>query len=184
LQTTIEGSLSQTGLGYGSTNLREQLLRSLDSSREYRHAFAEEKIRSGLAAQVKTIRERREMSQSQFAKELGKSQSWISRLEDPNEPIPTIPTLLQVASKLDIGLQVRFVSFSDLLDDLTELSPESLYVPEFRSDPKLFPRKGPTSIWRGAPPQGSKAEVVDFRVGLLKGRHPDTPETIPIAREA
>lgn len=133
--------------------LREELFQSLDSSEEYRHAFAEEKIRTGLAAQLKTIRERlphpegieRPMTQAEFAKYLGKSQSWVSRLEDPNEPIPTVATLLFVASKLDIGLKVCYVPFSELLDDITALSEDKLYVPNFRQDRRLFPRKGPTA---------------------------------------
>jgi len=87
-----------------------------------------------------------EMNQTEFAKFLGRSQSWVSRLEDPNEPIPTIPTLLSVANKLDIGLKVCFVSFSELLDDTTDLSPETLNVPTFRDDRKLFPRKGADAI--------------------------------------
>jgi transcriptional regulator with XRE-family HTH domain len=178
---TVERSFSLIEPELEGMSLRQDFLGNLDSSEEYRAAFVEEKIRSGLAAQVKTLRERLPMKQSEFAKLLGKSQSWVSRLEDPNEPIPTIPTLLHVASKLDIGLQVRFVSFSDLLDDLIDLSPQSLYVPEFRRDPKLFPRKGSTSTptWRGAPLQGSK--VVGFRVGLLNG---SVADTIPMAREA
>lgn len=126
------------------TNLREDLIHSLDSSVEYRAGFVEEKISSGLAAQIKSIRERLTMNQTEFAKLLGRSQPWVSRLEDPNEPIPTIPTLLAVASKLDIGLKVSFVPFAELLDDMTDLSPERLNVPRFHDDRRLFPRKGAT----------------------------------------
>jgi transcriptional regulator with XRE-family HTH domain len=121
------------------------LLQNFCGSEEYRQAFVEEKIRTGLAAQIKTIREKWQggMKQAEFAKRIEKSQSWVSRLEDPNAPIPTVPTLLLIADTFDIGLKVCFVPFSELLDDAANLSPDALYVPAFREDQRLFPRKGP-----------------------------------------
>jgi transcriptional regulator with XRE-family HTH domain len=144
-------SFSLTDPGFVSTSLGEQIFQSLNSGADYREAFVEEKIRTGLAVQIKTIREKREgMTQTAFAKKLGKSQSWVSRLEDPTEPIPTVPTLLRIASTFDIGLQVKFVAFADLIDDVTTISPGTLDVPEFIRDPRLFPRKGASSqmTWR------------------------------------
>jgi transcriptional regulator with XRE-family HTH domain len=143
LQTPTGESFSLTELESAYTNLGEDLLVNLDSDPDYRSAFVEEKIRSGLAAQIKTIREKMAMNQKDFASLLGRSQSWVSRLEDPNEPVPTIPTLLTVANKLDIGLKVCFVPFSELIDDLIGLSPDRLNVPKFRDDRRLFPRRGP-----------------------------------------
>jgi len=143
LPTTTEKRFSLTDQGFVPTNLGEEFFHNLDTGgEEYRHAFVEEKIRSGLAAQIKTIREHLSMNQSEFAKLLGKSQSWVSRLEDANEAIPIIPTLLLIAKKLDIGLKVSFVRFSELLDDMSRLSPEALNVPSFCHDPRLFPRGG------------------------------------------
>lgn len=113
------------------TSVRGQLLHSLRTNKEYRHAFVEEKIRSGLAAQIKIIREQRGESQTSFARTLNKSQSWVSRLEDPNEAIPTIPTLLIVARAFDVDLEVRFAPFSELLDRLSIQTPESLEVLSF-----------------------------------------------------
>jgi transcriptional regulator with XRE-family HTH domain len=122
-------------------SLTEQIFQSLGSSREYRHAFLEETIRTGLAVQIKTIRENREgMTQKAFGAAMSKSQSWVSRLEDPNEPIPTVPTLLQVAKTLDVGLEVRFVSFAKIARDSGTLNPKSLYVPEFNRDPEVLQR--------------------------------------------
>jgi transcriptional regulator with XRE-family HTH domain len=117
-----------------TTSVREQLLDSFRTSAEYRHAFVEEKIRSGLAVQIKAIREQRGESQTSFAHMLNKSQSWVSRLEDPNAAIPTIPTLLIVARAFDVDLEVRFAPFSKLLDRLSALTPDSFPVPKFEDD--------------------------------------------------
>ena len=154
-QITTEKLFLPTETESAYTNLREDLIHSLDSSIDYRAGFVEEKISSGLAAQIRSIRERLMMNQTEFAKLLGRSQPWVSRLEDPNEPIPTIPTLLSVASKLDIGLKVSFVPFAELVDDMTKLSPDKLSVPAFREDRSLFPRKEPGAI--------TKTNVLMFR---------------------
>jgi hypothetical protein len=60
-----------------------------------------------------------------------KSPSWIFRLEDPNEPPPTVTTLLQVADAYDTDLHISFGSFNSLLDRVEKLSPESFKTASF-----------------------------------------------------
>jgi transcriptional regulator with XRE-family HTH domain len=142
-----ENSSCQTGNASSSTtSVREQLLESLKTSKEYRHSFVEEKIRTGLAAQIKAIREKHDggLTQKRFAEILGKAQSWVARLEDPNAKPATLSTLLQVAYALDVDLQVRFAPFSELLNWVSGiphwtpgLSPESLAVEDFEHDSGL-----------------------------------------------
>jgi transcriptional regulator with XRE-family HTH domain len=132
---TIDKSLLPIENEYANTSLlRAHLLHSLATGVEYRHAFIEEKIRTGLAIQVKAIREQRKLNQTAFAKKLRKSQSWVSRLEDPNQPIPTIPTLLILAKEFDVDLDVRFVPFSEMLNRLSLLTPRAHEVPSFEND--------------------------------------------------
>lgn len=121
----------------GTSSIKQQMLQSFQTGREYRHSFVEEAIRSRIAAQIKTIRERRNWDYKKFAEEIDKKVSWAYRLEDPNTAPPTIPTLLQVAEAFDVGLDVRFRSFSELLDDVTTLSPESFSVPSFEQELKM-----------------------------------------------
>src|SRR5262249_14200679 len=59
---------------------------------------------------------------------------WVSRLEDPNQPIPTIPTLLILAKAFDVDLDVRFVPFSEMLNRLSRLRPEIHEIPRFEDD--------------------------------------------------
>jgi transcriptional regulator with XRE-family HTH domain len=120
-----------------TTSVKRQLLEGFRTSKEYRHAFVEEKVRTGIAAQIKAIREQRRMTQPQLAGEMERSQSWVSRLEDPNQPPPTISTLLQVAMAFDVDLDIRFDSFSELLDRLGRMGPDSFEVPAFEEDPGL-----------------------------------------------
>ncbi len=134
----IERSLSQTQAEFANTSsIREQVLEGLQASNEYRHAFVEESIRTRITAQIKALRDARKWDYKGFAEKINKKVSWVYRLEDPNIAPPTIPTLLQVAAAFDIGLDVRFRSFSELLDDVTTLRPESFAVPSFEEELKI-----------------------------------------------
>lgn len=117
-----------------TSSIKHQVLQSLKTSEEYRHSFVAETICSGLAAQIRSIREQRGMDNKQFAERLGKKISWTYRLEDPNASPPTIPTLLDVAKAFDVALEVRFVPFSALLRDVGELTAESFKVQEFNHE--------------------------------------------------
>jgi transcriptional regulator with XRE-family HTH domain len=114
-----------------TSSVKEQLLHNFRNSKEYRHAFVEEKVRTSLAAQIKTIREQRGLSQPELAEAMGKSQSWVSRLEDPNQAPPTIPSLLKAAETFDVDLDIRFVRFSELLNRVESMTSESFEVPSF-----------------------------------------------------
>ena len=128
------------------------LSQSLRTSKEYRHAFVEETIRAGIAAQIKAMRERmRDMTQKKFGELLGnKSQSWVARLEDPNAARPTLSTLLSVAEACDVCLQVRFAPFSEFINWVSGiphwvlgLSPPALAVSDFCHDAGLLEHKAP-----------------------------------------
>ena len=112
----------------------EKLLASLKASTEYRQAFVEEAIRSRITAQIASLREREGGDYKAFADKLGKKVAWVYRLEDPNMPLPTIPSLLEVAAACDIGVDVRFCRFSELLHDVSSLINESFQVPPFEEE--------------------------------------------------
>ena len=132
---TTDKSSSPTGLESESTSsLEQQVLQGLKTGPDYRYAFVEEKIRTGLATQIHAIREQRRMDPKEFAAKLGRKLSWTYRLEDPNDSPPTIPSLLDVARALGVDLDVRFRPFSDLLGDLTLESPFPLNVPSFEEE--------------------------------------------------
>lgn len=157
-----------------STNsIREQLYQSLSASGAYRNAFVEEKIRTGLTAQIKAMRESRRMDYKKFAGELGKSIAWTYRLEDPNESTPTIPSLLAVAKAFDVDLRVEFGRFSRLLKRLENLDGESFDIPSFDKEVRagvFIERMAPRSETRRlsvgnvAPFKGNKVIYFQRRV--------------------
>jgi len=98
---------------------------------EFRHAYVKEDVRTGLAFQIRALREARNLSQADLGLRAGKAQSAIARMEDPDYGRFTLKSLLDVAQALDVALSVRFTSFDDLLARNSDLSPEALAVPSF-----------------------------------------------------
>ena len=116
------------------SSVGNQILENFKTSKEYRHAFVEEKVRTWIAGQIKAIREHQGIKRPELARMMGKSPSWVFRLEDANQPPPTISTLLQVAEAYDVDLDIRFTPFSALINDLDRISPNSFTVPSFSEE--------------------------------------------------
>jgi len=129
-----------------TSSIKQQILNNLQTSKEYRQAFVEENIRARITAQIHALRTEKGWDYKQFAEKINKKTSWAYRLEDPNEAPPTIPSLLELADAFDVALDVRFRTFSQLLNDITTLTPTSFIVRSFESELKagVFskPRRG------------------------------------------
>lgn len=117
---------------------REQVVHSL-ADKEYRDAFVEAEIDTGLAYQIRGMREARGWSQGDLGERVpgGMHQGVVSKLEDPDYGRHTLSTLKRLASAFDVALVVRFVPFSQLVDWFDELPPERLVVPSFDNDSGL-----------------------------------------------
>jgi transcriptional regulator with XRE-family HTH domain len=115
-----------------SLNSRQSLYEKM-KDKKYRDAFVESRISQTLALQARVLRQEAGMSQEELAKKLGTSQNAISRLESPKYGKPSISTLKRYASLFDVGLIVRFVSYSRLID-WTEPDEFSILVPPFAKD--------------------------------------------------
>lgn len=105
--------------------------------KEYRAAFVAENLRTGIAFQIRALRNKERWSQAQLGEKAGKAQNVISRLEDPDYGKFTVNTLIDIASAFDVGLSVRFVAFSDLIEQTNDLSPEALAVSSYEEEARL-----------------------------------------------
>lgn len=100
--------------------------------KEFRKAYANSAIEQGLAYQIRSLRLAKEWSQKELADAIGaKSQSIVSRLEDPSYGKHSLQTLKKLSEAFDIALSVRFISFSQLIEQQEHLSPKDLAVPSF-----------------------------------------------------
>lgn len=103
-------------------------------NKEFRNAYVSAQVRTGVAHQIRALRNERNWSQEELGKRSGKPQSVISRLEDPDYGKLSVQTLLDLASAFDVALMVGFVAFSEMLEKIQDVSPERLAVPNFSND--------------------------------------------------
>lgn len=121
-----------------TTSVRRYIIDRL-KDKTYRDAYVDENISTGIATQIKTMRESCGWTQQELGARLGMAQETISQLEDPNYGRLTMRTLKRLASAFDVALFVRFVPFSSLVDMLVNLSQEDLAVPSFEKDVLVAP---------------------------------------------
>ena len=120
-------------------NITKRLKKLIEElkDKEYRDAFVEEHIDTGIPFQIRALREQkgREWTQKELGMRTGMAQETISRLEDPNYGKLTLKTLKRIASAFDVALMVRFVPFSELVEWELKLTPDSLTPSGFEEDP-------------------------------------------------
>ena len=115
-------------------NKREENLINELRNKEYRDAFVSELIDTGIPFHIHALREQRSWTQKELGEHAGMAQETISRLEDPNYGQLSLTTLKRLASAFDIGLLVRFVPLSELVDWELHLTPDSLKVLSFAEE--------------------------------------------------
>jgi transcriptional regulator with XRE-family HTH domain len=111
-----------------------QILINELSDKSFREAYVEEDIKTGVAFQIRALRERNGWSQAELGRKSEKPQSVIARLEDPDYGRFSLKTLLDMAAAFDVALLVRFVPFSELIKRNKDLSPDALCAPDFSRD--------------------------------------------------
>jgi len=98
-------------------------------SKRYRDSYLSSHIRIFLANQLASLQG--EMSQKEFGQLLGKPQPIVSRLQNPDYGKYSLQTLLEIASKLDVALLVRFVDYPTFLTITRDFSDEALRPASF-----------------------------------------------------
>lgn len=102
--------------------------------KEYRDEFVSANVETGLAFQLRSLREREKLTQAELAGAMGTRQSVIARLEDPSYGKFTIKTLEKIANFFDVALLVRFVPFRELFRYIDHSSPEELAILSFKDE--------------------------------------------------
>ncbi len=104
-----------------TVTVKDDLLDSFKADREYRRVWDLENVYVGLCSQIRALREQRNLSQA----ELGESTK------------PSLKTLLRLADSFDVGLDVRLVLHSTVIDRSTIFR---LYVVDRPSFAKNYER--------------------------------------------
>lgn len=113
------------GVAHSGSHFSNELVREL-ADEEFRHEYMMDKVRSYIAFQIRALREQRRWNQGDLAKAAGKTQSVISRLEDPDYGKLSLQSCLEIAVAYDLPLLVQFVEWDDWLARMSNMSPSAL----------------------------------------------------------
>jgi transcriptional regulator with XRE-family HTH domain len=167
-----EKLLSPTPVESTSTTQARQLLESW-RDREYRSAFVRERVRSSIALQIRALREQRNhMTQKQLGVAIGKAQTWISVLEDPDYGKMSVATLLSLAQAFDTDLEIKFRPFSRALHELTNQDHEYFSVRSFEQE---LPDLENAATLRWIVPDGKWSDILRAAQLLVKAGKSDIP---------
>jgi transcriptional regulator with XRE-family HTH domain len=114
-------------------NQYNQIWESIQDS-ESRKQLIDEHINVGIAFQINGIRQRQGLSQKKLAERLGIKQPLISAWENPNYGKYTLQTLKDIAIAFDVGLLVRFVPFSKMIEWTINLTNDTIAPPNFTEE--------------------------------------------------
>ena len=109
----------------------------------YRDGYTESQLSIEVPFQIRAIRKARGWTQAQLAQRSGIPQARISHIEQAGRDPLSLRTLYRLAAAFDVGLQVQFVSFSELVQREAAFDPETFRVPSFAED--HIERAAPTS---------------------------------------
>jgi transcriptional regulator with XRE-family HTH domain len=109
---------------------KEQLIDLLRDS-EFRGHFTSDQVYELLAVQIRQLREKHRWTQAELGDRAGMQQVQVSRAENPDYKGTRISTLSKLADAFDVALIVRLAPFSELIDWVAKLSPESFRPASF-----------------------------------------------------
>lgn len=104
---------------------------------EYAEGYAESFLNAFVATQIKVIREQRKMTQADLAREIGTTQTGISRIENVNYSSWSIRTLIKLARAFGVRLKVSFEPFGTLPDEVIRFNRDALQRVKREDDPEL-----------------------------------------------
>jgi transcriptional regulator with XRE-family HTH domain len=91
-----------------------------------------------IPSQIRALRLNEKWTQSRLGEESDMKQSRISASENPGEVNFSLETLIRIASAFRVGLQVRFVPYSEMLDWENRFSQDDFSVVALEDDKKFI----------------------------------------------
>jgi transcriptional regulator with XRE-family HTH domain len=99
-----------------SPSERSEVICSLLEDRSARESYVRATLNVLIPSQIRSLRLREPWTQQQLGREADMKQARVSASESPGAVNFSLETLIRFAAAFRVGLQVRFVPFSEMLD--------------------------------------------------------------------
>jgi transcriptional regulator with XRE-family HTH domain len=135
---------------------RSEVISKLLSDIDVRTAYIRAKLGTLVPAQIRAVRLKSDMPrQLDLAKEAQLHQSRISMFETPGAANVTLETLSRLAAAFKVGLVVKFVPFSDMLQWENEFSQDTFNPTKIENDQAFIDPPVVAKSQKVAPPAAS-----------------------------
>ncbi|HUO31643.1 MAG TPA: helix-turn-helix transcriptional regulator [Bryobacteraceae bacterium] len=114
---------------------------------EFSEGYAESFQDAYVATQIKVLREQNKWTQADLAKEIGTTQTAISRIENVNYSAWNISTLKKLARAFRVRLKVSFETYGSLIYDVDTFSRDALQRVPREADPELMESAAMDLFW-------------------------------------
>lgn len=119
-------------------NERSKKISKLLGDRKSREDYIRSKLNVLLPSQIRSLRLRRGLKQSELGQVADMKQARVSAMERVGDAKYTIETLVRLAAAFSVGIHVEFVTFSEMLAWENEFEPDTFDVVALGDDKQFL----------------------------------------------
>lgn len=125
---------------------RSQIVSRLVGDRASRESYLRAKLNQIIPSQIKALRLRTPWTQKELGDEVEMKQARISAVEKPGETAFTLETLIRLAAAFRVGLQVKFIPYSEMAKWNDDYCQDDFSVTPIEEDEQFLNPQSTTSV--------------------------------------